>query len=66
MEFTINCTRAPIPQRAILHGTPVDVGAAPASPGVVSDHVASKASNDSNTLNISRRVSLNREGLVPR
>ena len=49
MEFTINCTRVPIPQGTTLYGTPVDVGPAPAFSGVVSDHVAPKASNDSNT-----------------
>ena len=65
MEFTINCTRVPIPQGTTLYGTPVDVGAAPAFSGVVSNHVAPMASNDSNTLNLSRRVSLNREGSTP-
>ena len=65
MEFTINCTRVPIPQGTTLYGTPVDVGPAPAFSGVVSDHVAPKASNDSNTPNLSRWVSLNREGSTP-
>ena len=44
---------------------PVDVGPAPAFSGVVSDHVAPKATNDSNTPNLSRRVSRNREGSTP-
>ena len=60
MEFTINCTRVPIPQGTTLYGTPVDIGPAPASPDVVLDHVAPEASNDSNILNLSRRISLNR------
>ena len=66
MEFTINCTRVPIPQGTTLYGTPVDIGSAPASPDVVLDHVASEASNDSDVLNLSRRLSLNREGSTPR
>ena len=65
MEFTINWTRVPITQGTTLYGTPVDVGPAPAFSGVVSDHVAPKASNDSDTANLSRRVSLNREGSNP-
>ena len=48
MDFTINCTRVPIPQGTTLYGTPVDIGPAPAFPGVVSDHNAPNASNDSN------------------
>ena len=66
MDFTINCTRVPIPQGTTLYGTPVDIGPAPAFPGVVSDHNALNASNDGNTLNLSRRVSPNREGSTPR
>ena len=46
MEFTINCTRVPIPQGTTLYGTPVDIGPAPASPDVVLDHAAHEASND--------------------
>jgi len=66
MEFTINCTRVPIPQGTTLYGTPVDIGPAPASPDVVLDHAAPEASNDSDILNLSRRISLNREGSTPR
>ena len=55
MDFTINCTRVPIPQGTTLYGTPVDIGPAPAFPGVVSDHNAPNASNDGNTLNVKCR-----------
>ena len=40
MKFTINCTRVPISQGTTLYGTPVDVGPAPAFPGVASNHAA--------------------------
>ena len=67
MDFTINCTRVPIPQGTTLYGTPVDIGPAPASPGVSSDHAAlSRASNDGDDLNLSRRSPPNRDGLTPR
>jgi len=65
MKFTINCTRVPIPQGTC--GVPVDVGPAPDSPGVVSNHVASpRASSDGNTLNLPRRVLHNRAESTPR
>ena len=67
MDFTINCTRVPIPQGTTLYGTPVDIGPAPASPGVSSDHAAlSRASNDGDDLNLSRRSPPNRDGPTPR
>lgn len=58
MEFTIKSTRVPIPEGTttcgILHP---DVGPAPASPGLVSDHVApTSASNEGAAPNLSRRV----------
>ena len=66
MEFTINCTRVPIPQGTTLYGIPVDEGLAPVSQGPVSDHVApSRSSNDSDVLNSVERASLNREEAVP-
>ena len=66
MEFTINCTRVPIPQGTTLYGIPVDEGLAPVSQGPVSDHVApSRSSNDSDVLNSDERASLNREEAVP-
>ena len=46
MDFTINCTRVPIPQGTTLYGTPVDIGPAPAFLGVVFDHNAPNASID--------------------
>ena len=52
MEFTIICTRVPIPQGTTLYGTPVNIVPAPTSPDVVLDHAAPEASND--ILNISR------------
>ena len=67
MKFTINCTRVPIPQGTTLYGTPVDVGPAPAFPGVASNHAAPpRASNDGDTLNLSRRVLPNRAEPTPR
>ena len=52
MDFTINCTRFPIPQGTTLYGIPVGVGSAPASPGSVSDHGATFSdSNDGNASN---------------
>ena len=65
MEFTINCTRVPIPQGTTLYGIPVDEGLAPVSQGPVSDHVVpSRSSNDSDVLNSDERASLNREEAV--
>ena len=67
MKFTINCTRVPISQGTTLYGTPVDVGPAPAFPGVASNHAAPpRASNDGDTLNLSRRVLPNRAEPTPR
>ena len=66
MEFTINCSRVPIPQGTTLYGIPVDEGLAPVSPGTVSDHVApQRSSDDSDVLNSAERASLNREEAVP-
>ena len=70
MEFTINCTRVPIPQGTTLYGTPVDEGPAPALQGPVSDHVAPpRASNDGDAFNPDGypdgRVSPNREESAP-
>ena len=38
MEFTINCTRVPIPQGTTLYGITLDEGSAPAKQGPVSDN----------------------------
>ena len=67
MEFTINCTRVPIPQGTTLYGIPVDEGLAPVSQGPVSDHVVpSRSSNDGDILNSTERISPNREESVPK
>ena len=66
MKFTINCTRVPIPQGTTLYGTPVDVGPARAFPGGASNDAAPpRASNDGNTLNLSRRILPNRAEPTP-
>ena len=47
MDFTINCTRVPIPQGTKLYGIPVELGPAPASQGSVSfSDVVRGESND--------------------
>ena len=52
MEFTINCTRVPLPQGTTLYGTPVEAGLAPDFSGPVSNHDASFDDfNDGTTLN---------------
>ena len=62
MEFTINCTRVPIPQGTTLFGIPVDEGPAPALQDPVSNHAApQRASNDGDAFNPNGRVSPNRE-----
>ena len=67
MEFTINCTRVPIPQGTTLYGIPVDEVSAPASQGPVSDNdVPQRASNDGDILNPPGRVSPNIEETVPK
>ena len=61
MEFTINCTRVPIPQGTTLYGIPVDESPVPAKQGPVS--------NDGDALNPDGFpdgwVSPNREESVP-
>ena len=57
MDFTINCTRVPIPEGTTLYGIPLESGPAPASSGPASDHDApTNASNDGAALNLSRRA----------
>ena len=52
MEFTINCTRVPIPQGTTLYGIPVDIGPAPANPDPASAQgVPPGTSNDGTALN---------------
>ena len=57
MDFTINCTRVPVPEGTTLHGIPLESGPAPASSGPASDHDApTSALNDGTALNLSRRA----------
>ena len=57
MEFTINCTRVPIPRGTTLYGTPLDICPAPDS-----DHnTHTSVLNDGGTSNLSRWVSLDGE-----
>ena len=66
MEFTINCTRVPIPQGTTLYGIPVDEGSAPASQGPVSDNdVPNRTSNDGDVLNPIGRISPNIDETAP-
>ena len=66
MEFTINCTRVPIPRGTTLYGIPVDEVSAPASQGPVSDNdVPLGTSNDGNILNPTGRISLDIEETAP-
>ena len=66
MEFTINCTRVPIPQGTTLYGIPVGVGPAPVPLGSVSNpDTTSGESYDGATQNLTRRVVLDGEEPVP-
>ena len=57
MDYTINCTRVPIPEGTTLHGTPLELGPAPAFSGPASDqNVLSSSLNEGAALNLSRRV----------
>ena len=51
MDFTINCTRVPIPAGTLFEGIPVEIGLAPALSGLDSDHVSFRESNDRSSLN---------------
>ena len=46
MEFTINCTRVPLPQGTIFNGTPLEVGPAPALSGLNSDPISASETYD--------------------
>ena len=56
MDFTINCTRVPIPAGTLFEGVPVEIGPAPALPGLESDHTSPREDNDGAALNLSGRV----------
>ena len=51
MDFTINCTRVPIPVGTLFEGVPVEIGPAPAISGLDSDLVSPRESHDSSPLN---------------
>ena len=65
MEFTINCTRVPLPQGTTLYGIPVEDGLAPDFSGSVSEHASSDDFNDGIALNLPRRVIPDRLESVP-
>ena len=66
MNFTINCTRVPIPQGTTLYGIPVEVGLAPATLGSVSTHDAPPSeSYDGSALNPIGRAAPDRKETVP-
>ena len=66
MDFTINCTRVPIPQGTTLYGIPVGPGPAPETLGSASDHgVIPYDSNDGTALNPTGRAVLDRKEPVP-
>ena len=66
MEFTINCTKVPIPQGTTLYVVPVGLGSAPALPGTDSDHSAlSSVSDDGTASNLLRRAEPDRKEPVP-
>ena len=46
MNFTINCTRVPIPRGTIYDGMPLEIGPAPATPGLESDRVSLNGTNE--------------------
>ena len=56
MEFTINCTRVPLPQGTNLFGIPLEVGPAPAYSGLDSDPISTSETYDE--LNSNPRDSL--------
>jgi exonuclease III len=68
MEFTINCTRVPIPKGTTLYGTPLDIGPAPAyTTGSESIHnTLSSVTSDGVTLIPSGGVSPDRRDSVPK
>ena len=58
MDFTINCTRVPIPEGTLFEGVPIEIGPAPALPGLKSDHASPREDNDGATTNPQGRVAL--------
>ena len=66
MDFTINCTRVPIPAGTLFEGIPVEIGLAPALSGLDSDHVSFQESNDRSSLNPPGRGHLDSEDERPK
>ena len=54
MEFTINCTRVPIPQGTLFEGLPIEIG--PFSPGLESNHTSTTEAYDGSAPNPSGRA----------
>ena len=67
MDFTINCTRVPIPQGTTLYGINVEVGPTPAPLGSVSAHDATSGETyDGSAPNPFGRAFPDREEPVPK
>ena len=66
MDFTINCTRVPIPAGTLFEGIPVEIGLAPALSGLDSDHASFRESNDRSSLNPPGRGHLDSEDERPK
>ena len=66
MDFTINCTRVPIPEGTLFEGVPIEIGPAPALPGLKSNHTSHKEDYDGATLNPQGRVAPDREDKRPK
>ena len=61
MDFTINCTRVPIPVGTLFEGVPVEVGPAPVITGLDSEHASQRDSNERSSLNPNGRGVLDSE-----
>ena len=66
MDFTINCTRVPIPVGTLFEGVPVEIGPAPAISGLDSDLVSPRESHDSSSLNPNGQGDLDSEDERPK
>ena len=62
MDFTINCTRVPIPVGTLFEGVPVEIGPAPAITGLDSE----RDSNERSSLNPNGRGVLDSEDKRPK
>ena len=66
MDFTINCTRVPIPVGTLFEGVPVEIGPAPAITGLDSEHASQRDSNERSSLNPNGRGVLDSEDERPK